>query len=101
MEDFRVNRKEGDDNKCYMHIGFKDMRTGYNYMNKCFGSALVRPGDDTEYWFSYSFHHSMDWREVGDMLLRPVNEYRLSTEQLGKIGSEIFYYIKEFISKMN
>ena len=101
MEDFTVKRKDSNDGQWYMYIGFKDMRADCDPMANCFGSALIRPDDDSEYWFNYSFHHSLDWRQVSGMILRPMKNYKLTMEQLRKISSDICYNIIEFISRMN
>jgi len=101
MEDFLVKREDSEDGKWYMYIGFKDMRADCDPMVNCFGSALIRPDDDSEYWFNYSFHHSLDWREFSGMILRPIKKYGLTKEEVRKIGNDIFYHIKEFISMMN
>ena len=101
MEDFIVKKEDSKDGKWYMYIGFKDMRTDCDPMINCFGSALIRPDDDSEYWVNYSFHHSLDWREFSGMILRPIKKYTLTKAQVRKLAIEIFYNIKEFISKMN
>ena len=101
MEDFVVKRGDSKDGKWYMYIGFKDMRTDCEAMVNCFGSALIRPDDESEYWFNYSFHHSLDWLEFRGMIIKPIKNYTLTKEEIRKIGTDIFYNIKEFISKMN
>ena len=101
MEDFVARRPESDDGKWYMYIGFQDMRLDADPMVSCFGSALIRPDDKSEYWFNYSFHHSLDWKELRGMVLRPNQKCPLTNEQINKIGIDIFRNIKEFISKMN
>ena len=101
MEDFIVKKENSEDGNWYMYIGFKDTRTDYDPLSNCFGSALIRPEDDSEYWVNYSFHHSLDWAEFSGMILKPIQKYALTKEQLQKIAGEIFYNIKEFISRMN
>ena len=101
MEDFIVRREDSKDGKWYMYIGFKDMRTDCDPMANCFGSALIRPDNESEYWVNYSFHHSVDWHEFSGMILKPIKKYTLTKEQIRQIAGEIFYNIKEFISKMN
>ena len=103
MEDFLVRRLNGAGNKddWYMYIGFTEMLTKDDPMINCWGLAMVRLDDKYECWFNYSFHHSIDWREVRGMVLKPTRKYRISIEQIRKIGSEIYYNIREFISRMN
>jgi hypothetical protein len=101
MEDFIVKRENSKGGKWYMYIGFQDMRTDCEPMVNCFGSVLISPDDESEYWFNYSFHHSLDWHEFSGMILRPIKKYPLTRQQVREIGSDIVYNIKEFISKMN
>lgn len=101
MEDFIVKKVDDVQGKWYMYIGFNEARLDRHTMVNCYGDAIIRPDDKSEYCFSYSFHHSLDWREVSGITLKPVKRYRLTMEQLTKMGSDIFNNIKEFISKMN
>ena len=101
MEDFIVKKENSLDGQWYMYIGFKEMRLNYNGMVTCCGSAIIRPDDESEYFFSYAFNHSLDWREVSGITLKPIKRYGLSLNELNKIGSDIFYNINEFISRMN
>ena len=103
MEDFIVRRLNGtgDIGDWYMYIGFTEMRTKNNAMINCSGLAMVRLDDRYECWFNYSFHHSLDWREVSGMVLKPNRKYGISMEQITKVATDIYYNIREFISRMN
>ena len=103
MEDFLVKRASGYDGKedWYMYIGFKVTRSTDHSLDNCYGLALVKPDEETEYWFSYSFHHSVDWTQVSGMVLKSTKRYGLSLEQVKKFANDILYNIKEFITKMN
>lgn len=103
MEDFLVRRMNGkhDKDDWYMYIGFTEMLTKDNPMINCYGLAMVRLKGKYECWFNYSFHHSIDWREVSGMVLKPNRNYRISMNQVRKIGTDIYYNIREFISRMN
>lgn len=101
MEDFIVKKADGEEGTWYMHIGFKEIRVNDEPMVNCSGSAVICPDDETEYTFSYSFRHSLDWREVTAISLKPVKSYKITMEQVNKIATDIFYNIKEFISRMN
>jgi hypothetical protein len=103
MEDFLVRRVNGADDKddWYMYIGFTEMLKKDDPMISCHGLAMVRLEGKYECWFKYSFHHSLDWREVSGMVLKPTRKYRISMDDVRKIGSDIYYNIREFISRMN
>ena len=101
MEDFIVKRNCSKDGKWFMYVGFKDIRMDTEPLVNCFGSALIKPDDGSEYWFNYSFHHSLDWRESRGMIVRPVKNYPLTKEEIIKIGYDIINNIKEFIARMN
>lgn len=103
MEDFLVRRLNGarDKDDWYMYIGFTEIVTGDNPMIDCHGLAMVKLDGKYECWFNYSFQHSLDWREVSGMVLKPNRKYRISVEQIRKIGSDIYSNIREFISRMN
>jgi hypothetical protein len=97
MEDFLVRRRGGGDD--YMYIGFTEIRN--ESMMNCSGLAKVRVGDKYEYWFNYSFLHSIDWSQVTGITLRPNQKYKMTMEELRKVGSDIIFYIREFIARMN
>lgn len=103
MEDFIVRRLNGtgDKDDWYMYIGFTEMRIEDDPLISCTGLAMVRLENSYECWFDYSFHHSLDWREVSGMVLKPNRKYRMSIEQIRKVGTDIYYNIREFISRMN
>ena len=98
MEDFLVRRPGGDDD--YMYIGFSEHRNDRSMMN-CSGLAKIRLTDKYECWFNYSFLHSVDWSEVTGITLKPNKKYKLTMEEIRKVGSDIIFYIREFISRMN
>lgn len=103
MEDFLVKRLNniGEISDWYMYIGFKETPSNDHSMINCQGSALVKHDDKTQYWFNYSFHHSIDWTEMSGMVLTPNKKYRLSMEQITRVANDIYFNIREFISKMN
>ena len=101
MEDFVVKRGDSKDGKWYMYIGFQEMRANRDPMINFFGSALIRPDDKAEYWFNYSFYHSLDWGEFTGMVIRPIKKYALTKKEISEIGRDIFYNIQEFVSRMN
>jgi hypothetical protein len=102
MEDFIVRKQDSRDyDKWYMYIGFNDMPKHSNSLGYCYGSALVRIDDESEYWFNYSFHHSADWNEAKGITITSIKKNKLSSAQLIKIGKDILRNIKEFITKMN
>jgi len=98
MEDFLVRRPDGDDD--YMYIGFTEIRNDRSTMN-CWGLAKVSLADKYECWFNYSFLHSVDWSQVTGITLKPNKKYKLTMEEVRKVGSDIIFYIREFISRMN
>ena len=66
-----------------------------------FAGYPLRPDDESEYYFNYSFYHTPDWCKVSGMTLKPVKSYKLSMEEVKKIAGDIFYNIKSFVTKMN
>ena len=101
MGDFLVRRDNSKHGNWYMYIGFNDIRADCDLTIKCFGSAMIRPDDHSEYWFDYSFHHSPDWREFSEVILRPNKKHTLTKEQIKKISNDIIRNIKQFICMMN
>jgi len=98
MEDFLVRRPDHED--AYMYIGFTEIRNDETMMNCC-GLAKVCLEDKYECWFNYSFHHSIDWSKVTGITLKPNRKYKITMEEIRKVGSDIIFYIREFISRMN
>jgi hypothetical protein len=103
MADFIVRRMNGtgEIGDWYMYIGFTEMPSENRALFNCSGLAMVRFEDRYECWFNYSFHHSLDWGEVSGMVLQPNRKYGISMEQIRKIAGDIYYNIREFISRMN
>jgi hypothetical protein len=48
-----------------------------------------------------SFLHSIDWSEETGTTLKPNKKYKITMEQIRKVGSDIIFYIREFISRIN
>ena len=82
-----------------LYIGFTGIRN--ESMMNCSGLAKVRVSDRYECWFNYSFLHSIDWSQVTGITLTPNQKYKITMEEIGKVGSDIIFYIREFISRMN
>ena len=98
MEDFLLIGPDGEDD--YLYNGFTEIRNDQSMMNCC-GLAKIRLADKYECWFNYSFLHSVDWSEVTGITLKPNKKYKLTMEEVRKVGSDIIFYIREFISRMN
>lgn len=101
MESFTVNREDSTEGKWYIHIVYNETPANGERMVNCYGAAVVRPDDESEYYFNYSFYHTPDWCKVSGMTLKPVKSYKLSMEEVKKIAGDIFYNIKSFVTKMN
>jgi hypothetical protein len=99
MEDFLVRKMGAEDS--YMYIGFTDQPGEDSPMINCRGLAKVRTNNRYECWFNYSFHHSIDWSKLSGIVLKPVRKYKITDEELKRIGIEIMFNIREFISRMN
>ena len=101
MKDFVVMRQGVDGKKAWqMYIGFRQSSFVNDGLISCFGCALVQI-DEKQEWFNYLFDHSPDWNIVTNLVLSPVKEPRVNSDDLDDVGTQIINNIRDFIARGN